>query len=66
MAETREQIEATKIVMRAAAEIISDVAFRIIQDDPHQWSMRPCGSCQTVSSLIGRPFGCYDLQRRKP
>ncbi len=35
-----------------------DVVLRLIEGDPHQWSSRPCQTCQAVSSLVGKPFGC--------
>jgi len=39
----------------------------LIQDDPHQWSARPCSTCQTISTLTERPFGCmkYKIDREK-
>jgi hypothetical protein len=33
-------------------------AFELIEKDPHQWSSRPCPTCQEVSEIIGKPFGC--------
>lgn len=36
----------------------TDKAFDLIYRDPHSWSTRPCSTCQTVSELLGRPFGC--------
>ncbi len=36
----------------------TDAAFRLIEEDPHQWSSRPCQTCRAISNLIGRPFGC--------
>lgn len=43
----------------------TDAAFKLIQEDPHQWSTRPCQTCKTVSSLIGRPFGCVMEKYKK-
>jgi hypothetical protein len=43
----------------AAARVLANAALQAIQDDPHQWSARPCPTCRAVSSLVGRPFGCY-------
>jgi hypothetical protein len=37
---------------------LTGAAFDLIENDPHQWSARPCQTCQAVSSIIGRPFGC--------
>lgn len=40
------------------AKFIQYTAFDLLQEDPHQWSTRPCTTCQTISILIKRPFGC--------
>ena len=47
--------------------LMMDSVLEIVQDDPHQWSTRPCTSCKTITSLIGKPFGCekYKEQRKK-
>ena len=50
-------IEAQQIV-KAAAQIVIETMMRTIEDDPHQWSSRPCPTCQYVSSVLERPFGC--------
>jgi hypothetical protein len=44
---------------------ILDAVLALIQADPHQWSNRPCETCRTVGTLVGKPFGCYEYQRRK-
>jgi hypothetical protein len=41
----------------AVNKIIKSVTD-LIQSDPHQWSTRPCQTCQSVSSIIGYSFGC--------
>jgi hypothetical protein len=43
---------------------ILKAVLRLIQDDPHQWSSRPCSTCQTISGLIGEPFGCSLVKQR--
>ncbi len=52
-----------KVLIQAAASTLVDPALRLIEQDPHQWSKRPCTTCQTVSSLINRPFGCVRYAR---
>lgn len=52
-------------IIRAGAMIIVGAALDVIQADPHQWSMRPCPTCRTVGSILGRPFGCYRYQQQK-
>jgi len=56
------EVEA-KIYIQAAAQLMMDAVLRLMQDDPHQWSSRPCPTCRSVSSLVGKPFGCYEYQR---
>lgn len=50
--------EPTRDVVQAAAHVLIDAALRLIEQDPHQWSMRPCATCRSVSAIVGRPFGC--------
>ena len=38
----------------AVAEIIA----RLFESDCHSWSTRPCATCNEISKLLGRPFGC--------
>lgn len=45
-------------LVKAAAEKLLDAALKVIQDDPHQWSGRPCSSCRAVTAIYGKPFGC--------
>jgi len=42
----------------ALEKIIPQAVNDLIYRDSHMWSDRPCGTCKTVSSLIGQPFGC--------
>ncbi len=43
------------------AELLKDAAGpnTLLQDDPHQWSERPCPTCRAIGSVVGKPFGCY-------
>lgn len=50
-------LEKTQAVVTAA-----DAAFDLIETDPHSWSPRPCPTCRTVSTLIGRDFGCVKVR----
>lgn len=56
-----------KDLIRAAAHIMLEAILELIQDDPHQWSTRPCSTCQAVTSIVGVPFGCmkYEIDREK-
>jgi hypothetical protein len=44
--------------------ILGDTILNLMQEDPHQWSMRPCATCRTISTIIDKPFGCYEYQRQ--
>lgn len=33
-------------------------ALNLSEKDPHQFGTRPCPTCNTITNLIGRPFGC--------
>lgn len=45
-------------IIQAAANVMLKTVLKLIQDDPHQWSKRPCSTCRAISSIIGEPFGC--------
>lgn len=51
-------MEDSEKVIRSAVNIILGTVLDLIQDDPHQWSTRPCSTCQAVSAIINKPFGC--------
>jgi len=54
-------------LLRAAVHVVMEPALRLLQGDPHSWSERPCDTCRTISSIVGKPFGCYvyALERQK-
>ena len=52
-------------LISAAVDRICGPAFDLIQKDPHQWSDRGCVTCETITSLIQRPFGCVLYSKRK-
>lgn len=52
-------------ILDACIQKIIDAVFALIQDDPHQWSDRPCGTCRSITALAGKPFGCYEYQRKR-
>ena len=45
-------------------EIIVTV-LRVLQKDPHQWSTRPCSTCQSISQLVNEPFGCNQFAKER-
>jgi hypothetical protein len=58
-------VETTEDVIRAAVNVIVEPLLRMLQDDPHQWSTRPCETCRAIESLTGKPFGCYLYAHRR-
>jgi len=62
-AEAIDVATATLTARVAALEaLLPSAVLDLIQGDPHQWSNRPCPTCQPISKMIGRPFGCYRFQ----
>lgn len=45
--------------LQAAARSYTRTMAELLYKDNHYWSERPCGTCKTISALIGEPFGCY-------
>lgn len=43
-----------------------DEVLRLIEQDPHGWSKRPCETCRQISAIGGRPFGCVKKAARLP
>ena len=54
-----------KRLIKAAANILMDAVLDIVQNDSHLWGSRPCQSCQAISGIIGKPFGCYKYQESR-
>lgn len=44
---------------------ILDAVLSLLQDDPHQWSTRPCPTCRTITGIVRRPFGCSLVAARR-
>jgi len=49
--------------LNVAIKRIYGAAFKLIQEDPHQWSKRPCSTCMAVSLIIGESFGCEVINK---
>ena len=52
-------------IMKTGMFIFVNSVLRQLQDDPHQWSDRPCPTCCAVSAIVHKPFGCYEYQRQR-
>ena len=51
-------------LIQAAARVLTRTALRLLQEDSHTWSIRPCPTCQAISGVLGEPFGCIEYARR--
>lgn len=40
-------------------------AIKVLSEDNHDWSTRPCATCKTISAALGEPFGCYWYAKKK-
>lgn len=40
--------------------------LRLVYADPHQWSKRPCQTCNTITFLTRAKFGCSVLASAAP
>ena len=47
-----------KDIIRAAVQVIMEPILDMLQSDPHGWSSRPCSTCDTITAMMGKPFGC--------
>lgn len=52
-------------ILDAATNKILDATLRLIQKDPHQWSTRGCATCEAITSLLNRPFGCVLFKQQQ-
>jgi len=50
---------------KEAVRIQVDQILRLLREDNHYWSERPCATCKTISTIIERPFGCYEYAARR-
>lgn len=57
--------ENEKTEMKTALSILMDSVLNLLEKDPHQFGTRPCSTCTAVSSIIGKPFGCVKVAKRK-
>lgn len=47
------------------SDALVKAVLRSLQNDPHQWSVRPCSTCQAVTSIVGEDFGCVVYAKGK-
>lgn len=65
--ELTEQIKkmVDEVVLRATKEVLGKTVLTLLESDGHTYSKRPCTTCQTVSELVGQPFGCVKKAARR-
>jgi len=51
--------------MAASTDRILNAVLDLMQKDPHHFSARPCSTCQCVSAIAGRDFGCVLKAKEK-
>lgn len=50
------------LIVQACSRVLLGATLSLLQNDPHQWSERPCGTCHSITLIVGKRFGC-DLFR---
>jgi len=45
-------------IIKAVVNVLIEPVLSLLQNDPHQWGNRPCPTCKSITSIIGKPFGC--------
>ena len=56
-------IEAQAI--KESARIIVEAAMELLYKDGHHWSERPRPTCNAITSLIGKDFGCVRYRKER-
>ena len=51
-----------ELTIKAAASVIAKATLGLFVADQHRWSTRPCITCQSISDMIGEPFGCIKFR----
>lgn len=49
--------------IRGTASIVVEAILRLLDEDPHDFTSRPCQTCRAVTSLAGRAFGCVRVAK---
>lgn len=57
-----ETIRAEAVQM--AAQVIARVALDMIEEDSHHFGTRPCQTCNAVSRLLNRQWGCVKVRHQ--
>jgi len=54
------------IAERITRDVLGEAVLTLLDSDGHTYSKRPCTTCQTVSELVGQPFGCVKKAMNQP
>lgn len=52
--------------VQAAARLLVRAGMEQLYHDSHQWSRRPCGTCRSITRLLGEDFGCIRYAKEHP
>jgi hypothetical protein len=52
-------------VRKARREDPLATAIRALSKDGHQYSTRPCSTCDAITSSLGEPFGCMAMAQHR-
>lgn len=63
MADLEARVAALEV---ALPQMIPLSALNVFALDPHRFSTRGCGTCRNISEIIGKPWGCVALAKKKP
>lgn len=58
------ELEATQTeAVTLAARALMGPLLDLLEADSHQFSERPCSTCQAISALAARPWGCVLMRK---
>lgn len=67
ISESESELKNLKSQLQNAEKRESELVEKImvLDVDNHFWSTRPCETCQDISDLINKPFGCIKKAKQK-
>jgi len=57
-------LHASQLLSKSGSEENRTI-LKLIEENPHEWTKRPCQTCAAVSEILGRPFGCVTKQKSR-
>ncbi len=59
------QVVPNEVLAGEQYTLLIDALRDLIYNDSHRWSKRPCQTCRAITSIIKKPFGCYQKMEEK-